>query len=221
MPSIIKSTFATILYILIIELTAFWILIPEKLGFESYHNYYILVQGLFQLVVVVIFTRLIKQNKTKKYCNSVKAKWYLIAAISGCLFVVYQSPLTWIYNFIFGTEHYIKYDFDGLIEFKNINILSTILFIPIAEELFFRGFIQEYLQKKLKIWSAIIVASIMFAIIHAPYLDLVWSEYNPEWHSFYLTFFGGLISGIMYFKSKSILPSITFHIFWNIMATIV
>jgi membrane protease YdiL (CAAX protease family) len=61
-----------------------------------------------------------------------------------------QTTLKWIYNLLFGTEYQIAYRFDGLPKFKNINLISTILLIPINEELFFREYIQNNLQKNNK-----------------------------------------------------------------------
>ncbi|KAB1160833.1 CPBP family intramembrane metalloprotease [Tenacibaculum aiptasiae] len=51
--------------------------------------------------------------------------------------------------------------------------------------------------------------------------NLILESSNQDWHLFYLTFFGGIISGFLYFKSKSIEPSIVFHVFWNTMVYIV
>lgn len=204
-----------------LELAAVWIFIPERLDIEDYDKYYVLIQGICQLVIVVIFITRINREGSKEKWKSVKVSWYFVVAIIGSLFVVFQSPLKWVYNLFFGTEYFIEYDFDGLTELKDINVLSTIFFIPVAEELFFREYVQRELQKKMKTWFAIIVASVLFALIHAPYLNLIWSEYNLEWHSSYLTFFGGLISGVIYYKSSSILPSIVFHIFWNLAVVIV
>jgi membrane protease YdiL (CAAX protease family) len=65
------------------------------------------------------------------------------------------------------------------------------------------------------------MASILFASIHSPYMNLILESSKQDWHLFYLTMFGGIISGILYFKSKSIGPSIVFHMFWNIMVYIV
>ena len=32
----------------------------------------------------------------------------------------------------------------------------------------------------------------------------------------YITFFGGLILGTLFYKSKSLIPAILAHIFWNL-----
>ena len=132
-----------------------------------------------------------------------------------------QTPLKWIYNLLFGTDYSIAYMFDGLPKFKNINWISAILLIPIGEELFFREYIQNNLQKKTNKIVAILTASVLFALIHSPYMNLILELSKQDWHSFYLTLFGGIFSGIIYYKSKSIGPSILFHIFWNLTATII
>ena len=132
-----------------------------------------------------------------------------------------QTPLKWIYNLLFGTEYYIDYRFDDLSKFKNVNIISSIIFIPIGEELFFREYIQNNLQKKTNAVFAILLASFVFALIHAPYMNLILESFHQNWNLFYLTLFGGLLSGILYFKSKSIGPSIIFHMLWNLMVIII
>jgi membrane protease YdiL (CAAX protease family) len=221
LTTIFKSIIATFLYLIIIELVGIWVFIPELLEIEDYNKFYFLIQGICQLIVVLIFIYFINRKKNQLIWKKISINWYLIAAILGSLMIVFQSPLNMVYNPIFGAEYFIKYDFDGLIQFKDINTLSIILFIPIAEELFFRGYIHRELQKGVKPWIAIIVATMLFALIHAPYLNLIFSQKSDDWHLVYITFFCGLISGIIYDKSKSIGPSIVFHIFWNLMVTIV
>lgn len=211
----------TLLYIIGIELLGSWFYLAEALKFDNYIDYYSLVQGAVQFIAVLIFIYLIKNRTLKNLIKKADIKWYLFAFILGVSFVFIQSPLKWIYNFLFDTEYYIAYKFDGFPKFKNINIISSILLIPISEELFFREYIQNRLQKKLSTFLSVIIASILFASIHSPYLNLILEDFNQDWHSFYLTIFGGIISGILYYKSKSIGPSMIFHIFWNLVATIV
>lgn len=203
------------------ELIAVWFLIPERFEIEHHLDYYLLIQGFLQLAIVLVFMWLINRRGQKKLTLRSNIKWYLLAAIIGCLFIVFQTPLKWFYNLICGTEYLIEYNIDGLSVLKNINILSIIFFTPVAEELFFRGYIQRGLHSKMKPWIAILMATLLFACIHAPYMNLFLSELNKDWHTFYITFFGGLISGILYYKSKSMGPSIIFHVCWNLMAVIV
>lgn len=218
--NLFKAILATILYIIAIELVGSWFYIVEILNIENYLDYYILIQGVLQLSIVLLYLFLIKKYSFKLFFKKTHYKWYLFAFILGCSIVFIQTPLKWFYNYLFNTSYYITYNFDGLNAFQNINLISIILFIPIGEELFFRGYIQEKLYLKTSTIVSILTASLLFAFIHAPYSNLFFNDNHLDWHLFYLTFFGGLFSGILYYKSKSIGPSIVFHIFWNIMATI-
>ncbi len=220
MISIPKAFLATLLYIIGIELIGSWALIAEAIESENYYKYYFLIQGTLQLIGVLIFIYFIKNRNLKNLIKKTHRKWYLFALILGISFVFMQTPLKWIYNLLFGTEYQIAYRFDGLPKFKNINLISSILLIPIGEELFFREYLQNNLQKKTNKFVAILLASLLFASIHSPYLNLILESFNQNWHLFYLTIFGGIISGTLYYKSKSIGPSIIFHMFWNLMVII-
>ncbi len=219
--SIPKAILATLFYIVWIELIGSWFLVADLIGFENYYKYYVLIQGTLQLFGVLVFIYFIKNRTFKNLIKSNHQKWYLLAVLLGISFVFMQTPLNWIYNTLFGTEYHIAYRFDGLPKFKNINLITTILLIPIGEELIFREYIQNNLQKNINEIIAVVLASILFASIHTPYMNLIFESSNRGWHLFYLTIFGGLISGILYYKSKSIGPSIIFHVFWNTMVVIV
>ena len=219
--SISIAILATLLYLVGVELIGSWFLLAEAIGFKNYLKYFLLIQGILQLIGVLIFIYFIRNQSFKNLIKKTHRKWYLFAFLLGISFVFIQTPLKWIYNLLFGTEYYITYKFDGFPKFKNLNIISIILTVPIGEELFFREYIQKNLQKKLNSIIAILLASLLFASIHSPYLNLILESSNQDWHLFYLTFFGGIISGFLYFKSKSIGPSIVFHVFWNTMVYIV
>jgi membrane protease YdiL (CAAX protease family) len=219
--SILKVILATLLYVVGIELIGSWSLISEMTGFESHRKYYFLIQGTFQLIGVLIFIYFIRKRTFKNLINKTHRKWYLFALILGISFVWIQTPLKWFYNLLFGTDYHIAYRFDGLPKFKNVNMISAILMIPIGEELFFREYVQNNLQKKTNTIVAVLLTALLFATIHSPYANLILESSKQDWHLFYLTIFGGIISGILYFKSTSIGPSIVFHIFWNIMVYIV
>lgn len=219
--SIPKAILTTLLYVIGIELLGSWFFIAEAFEFENYYKYYFLIQGTLQLIAVLIFLFFIRNRTFKNLIKETYYKWYLLALVLGICFIFIQTPLKWIYNLLFGTEYYIDYKFDGLVKFKNINLISSILLIPICEELFFRRYIQNNLQRKIDVFIAILSASLLFALIHAPYMNLILESSKQDWHLFYLTFFGGIISGIIYYKSKSVGPSIIFHITWNLTGTIV
>lgn len=219
--SILKAILATLIYLIGIELSGSWIYLLNDTPFDIHFEYYVFVQGAIQLILVLIFIYFVHQKSFKSLIAKTHYKWYLIALILGLSFVFVQTPLNWVYNILFEAEYQIAYRFDGLPKFKSINVIGVILLIPIGEELFFRRHLQDGLQKKTTTFIAIVVASLLFAFIHSPYNNLILDSFNQDWHLFYLTIFGGLISGIVYYKSNSIGPSIVFHALWNIMALII
>lgn len=166
------------------------------------------------------FTFLVNNGRLK-IPQPTEVKWYIIAIFVGLLYVFMQTPLNWGYNFISGENFYILYDFNGWEGFTNINVVSTILLIPIAEELFFREFLQKNLQTRTTGFVAVGIISLLFAAVHLPYVEWFFSSPTASLHHAYIALFGGLVLGYIYFKSKSIGPSIVMHIFWNLMVVIV
>ena len=87
--------------------------------------------------------------------------------------------------------------------------LLVSFFAPIIEEILFRGIIQKGLiNKGVKPQTAIIVSALVFGLVH----------FNP-WQ-FIGAFLLGLILGVVYFKTKSLLMPILLHFFNNTIAVI-
>ncbi|XP_074331377.1 uncharacterized protein LOC141668400 isoform X1 [Apium graveolens] len=74
---------------------------------------------------------------------------------------------------------------------------------PIWEELVFRGFLLPSLTKYLPIWGSILVSSVAFALVHRNIYRML-----P-------LIFLGLLMGVVYTRSKNLLPSILLHSLWN------
>lgn len=215
--NILKSVLATISYALAIELAAVWIFIP---GSFDHLQYYLLIQGFIQLLMVGLFITLVNRKNSEPIWNRSSWKWYIVGISLGASFGFIQAPMNWLYNLIFESEYLIVYDFDGMKELWNANTIARMLLIPMGEELFFRGFIQQNLQKQLNPIGAVLISSILFASIHLPYAGFVLDTVALNWHLVYITMFGGIISGLIYYKSNSIWPSILFHAFWNLLVII-
>ena len=96
--------------------------------------------------------------------------------------------------------------FEILILFLVVAVLA-----PITEELMFRGYILDSVQRMHGDKVAIIISSILFGIVHI-------------FGGLYLvgaTFLGGLIYGTIRVKTDSLLPCIASHMIWNAFALIV
>ena len=84
--------------------------------------------------------------------------------------------------------------------------LSVAIVTPIVEELMFRGYILDAINRKHSDWTAIIWSSILFGLIHID--SFVVGQ----------AFMGGIIYGWIRVRTGSLLPSIAGHMMWNMLA---
>ncbi|SET40969.1 CPBP family intramembrane glutamic endopeptidase [Thalassotalea agarivorans] len=94
--------------------------------------------------------------------------------------------------------------FKGL-QWPAIAVIS--LLAGISEELLFRGVMQSPLTEKLGMWPAILITSLIFGAMHA--LNFVY---------FALTFFIGLLLGLGYIYSDSLLLVAVWHAVYDFIA---
>lgn len=81
--------------------------------------------------------------------------------------------------------------------------ISGTVFAAIAEEMLFRGFLQGILENSTDITRAVMVTSILFAIVH------LW-----PWMMVQILIIG-VILGVMVWKSNSIIPAVIVHFIFN------
>lgn len=88
-------------------------------------------------------------------------------------------------------------------------ILTITIFAPIAEEALFRGYLYSALRTKLGCVSAAVLSASLFTLAHF--------HANPytAGHHFML----GIVTVYLFQKTKSIIPGILLHSFWNIFVT--
>ena len=89
----------------------------------------------------------------------------------------------------------------------HFTLLKTLIYlavcVPIVEELLFRGFVLDLASEAYGFWTAIIISSFLFGLIHL----------NP--YGVLNAFLGGLIYGYVRVRTNSLLPSIFLHSMWN------
>ena len=211
-----KSIFLTLIYYILTGIIGLWIfLIPKETEYLNLLKNSELIDSFVALILLILIFKLINRTNLLEL-NKTNSKFYLFGMLLGIGFVFFQPFLNLIYYQEVSFDIF-KFDFT----FKRLNylnILSSILIIPIIEELFFRNYIQNGLTKYYKPFNAIILSSILFAFIHVNFASLFFEFMDFSLHHAYIALFGGLISGILFHKSKSIIPSIVFHIFWNLTA---
>jgi len=121
----------------------------------------------------------------------------------------------WDYNRLI--EYYQNANFEpynrtyGELNFESLYfIFRTLIIAPIFEELFFRKFLFSKLQEKYQLIVAIIISSICFSLIHFE----IPGNLLPS-------FIFGIISCLIYFKTKKISYSILFHFINNLLSTLI
>jgi membrane protease YdiL (CAAX protease family) len=209
-----QAIFSTILFYLFIELINFWVIfIPIDGAYLWLVKSTFLINDLITLILLILLFKLFKRTDLLEF-KKTEPKYYLIAVLAGIGFVFFQSIL----NIIYYREASIDYFFTDftLERLTSLNVLASIAIVPITEELVFRNYILRDLLKDNKPAVAIIISSLLFAFIHLPIMGSFLGGSMFSFHHAYITLFGGLIAGILFYKSKSIIPSIIFHVFWNL-----
>ncbi len=120
-----------------------------------------------------------------------------------------------IYQPLFDIDKLMEFYKNGFLDIQNENysnnrtdliyqFLAVILVAPILEELFFRKFLILKLLKKNKKITSLLISSFCFALIHIETpINLIPS------------FFFGILSGLIFIKTREILYSIIFHALIN------
>jgi membrane protease YdiL (CAAX protease family) len=174
-----------------------------------------ILTGLGNLVVYGIVL-LIGFKKTKRKFNEVfkfnKVSSFLWFSITIFMigFAIVSSELDNLVNYILPMPEMFRNIFETLMA-KQAFVFAIIVIgiIPgVMEELFFRGFILDGLNRNYSQRKAIIISALLFGIIHL----------NP-WQ-FYGGFIVGIISALICIKTNSILLSIYIHFFNNALYTI-
>lgn len=93
-------------------------------------------------------------------------------------------------------------------------VLTQLLLVALPEEVFFRGYLQTRIGNNIK---GIIIVSLLFALGHFITLCLAGGHNIAICSQAVLTFFPSLVMGYLFYKTKSLWASITFHFFANIV----
>ncbi|WP_459499179.1 CPBP family intramembrane glutamic endopeptidase [Bacillus sp. C1] len=96
---------------------------------------------------------------------------------------------------------------DVLKQYQFLLIIGSAIFIPIFEEIIFRGIILRFFLERFPFWIAAIASSFIFGISHTYSLGVMVGA-----------FLMGLFMAILYKRTNSIIPAMLFHIMNNAFA---
>jgi len=191
-----------------------FIIFYEGIEFTSIiHNKYFweaISLASFNLVSITLIT----QKKILKQLFSIKQIYIIIGIISGIiLYIVSWVGVIAIKYFMPEIMSYLIDIYTIKYQINSIILLTVlIMWVAIAEEIFWRGMIQNILVGKYGIKAGLIISSILYSLVH------VWT-FNPLLLFTALIF--GIIWGYIYYKYDSLIPSITSHVVWDIMIIII
>ncbi|WP_298512320.1 CPBP family intramembrane glutamic endopeptidase [uncultured Kordia sp.] len=217
--NVFKAFLITILFCVLHEFTWPWYYVSVDVidSINTLDIYNLVSDCVFASILIILFISL--KRKDVFEFNATAPKFYILGIILGIGFVFFQTILDFVYYFEVAPDLYnYKFAPENL---KSIDTFRSIIIAPFVEELFFRNFLQRELIQKYKPYLAIFFTSLLFAYIHLQVEGAIFDDAYINWHHAYITFFGGYILGVLSFKSKSIIPAILLHMFWNLTVTIV
>jgi len=109
----------------------------------------------------------------------------------------------------FHQFHYEQYAQQIHFSFNLLSVFSLAALVPIAEEIFFRGFVYRALKNRFSFIYAAIISSLCFLIFHMTINQNSW-----------IIFLQGFLLAYVFFKSKSLIACIILHISGNLLRLI-
>jgi uncharacterized protein len=223
-----KSILATILYVVVLEVLGLIILVyllipdPDDLQTITLITNSLYSLGSLAMMVTVFFTLkkyiFSKDEDLTKLDLEQKIQYVFISICLGYIMIVIQPLIRMGFELLPGFQ-IPKIDSGELIQFEIWNIpllLSSVMFIPISEELFFRGFLLKGLLKKNSLILSLLISSVLFGFLHFNWFTMDVLSLKRV----FITFIGGLLAGGLYIKTKSITYPILFHLTWNLIANL-
>ena len=172
---------------------------------------FIIGQG-FMLVPLFWFLRSRKEPIAKRLRIRFVSSDVIISTIYLSFgIIILSDELDRIIQIFLPAPEYIL-DLNGLLQPESIMgffllFIAVVIIAPLGEELLFRGFLQQILEKHWKdVTKAVLVTALFFAMIHM----------NPYW--FVQIYILGILLGFLAWKTKSVLPPLILHGINNAMA---
>jgi len=141
-------------------------------------------------------------------------RYGIIGGVGLCLLVLGINNLTHnlaanIFEIMPPTQQVIKdlLATETLVVFI-LHSLLIIVIAPVTEEIFFRGLVYPYLQKKMGAVKGIIVNGLVFGLAHFS----LWV--------FIPTFLGGIVLGWIYRRTRSLYSAMLAHGVWNLIIVV-
>jgi len=158
--------------------------------------------------VVALFVKYIDKEtivKGLKMDKRIKFRGFIISGVCVLLVLVLVFLLLNIYNEII----FLNFDFDWV---KLLASLLLFVLIAISEEFLMRGYVLKNFLQSFSLEIALIISSILFALLHVFNSNLSWTGLSN-------LFLAGILLGLIYVLTDSIWYPTIVHFFWNFFQT--
>ena len=159
----------------------------------------------FMLVPLIFFLISKKEPLIKRLrINRVSSKTIRLTVMFSIGLIILSDEFDRLIQVFIPSPDYII-DLNSLLQPESVFgylllVIAVAIIAPIGEELLFRGFLQQFLEKNWKdITRAILITSLFFSIIHM----------NPYW--FIQIYILGVMLGFLSWKTNSIFPPLILH----------
>lgn len=150
-----------------------------------------------------------EENFKLKYVGKFNFKLLLLTiCIMSAYYLWYQSSIGIVTNKV-PMPKFIEEGFKKLTGNPYLVVISIMIWAPIFEEILMRGIILEGFLNKYKPWKAIVASAVIFGAIHLNITQFINATLI------------GIIFGVIYYKTRSLLLCIIGHMINNTIASII
>lgn len=161
-----------------------------------------LISDLAALVILCAFFLLRRKNPLREagLRRTPGRRVFLAAGVTPALYLLVTLvlgllPEAWLESYAEASA--------ALTQTGLLTVIATVVVVPIAEEVVFRGLILSRLGRALPGWLAVVISALLFGVCHG----------QPVWIAY--AFVLGLVFGFMDLRARSIWPSLCAHIIFN------
>ncbi len=195
-------TYTLILILRNVLLTESDFIYPSK-----FYPWILVIPQIFMLLYSIKFL-----NNLRQLFKNVRLKNYLFAILLLLInlsFYLYYAEIVFFFSLeIMYLPNISKYILgEGIFVF--INLFAICVWVPVIEEIFFRGVILRKLTESHGNFISIILSSFLFCIVHG------------DFGLFIPVFFSSISISILFVISKSLFPCIMLHAFQNFFVCMV
>lgn len=166
------------------------------------------LSNLVTFILIYYFPKSFKNLLTKQSFKLISLKTIFYISLLGIGFSILLLTLIFYLDVFFPSYREIS---KQILTLNNsiINLICSIILIPIFEEIMFRGIIFNFFRKNYSLTFSIIFQALIFGVFHGNYLQVIY------------TFIGGLTLALIYIYCDSILGNILLHIIFNLCGSII